>query len=342
MVWTGTSRSLRPRRTCSTGIWAFSASGTLVLGIRYRAFSFIAAVLYRRAMATLSDQGFSISATCGSNTAWPGRARIEAPTLIMLHEGLGSAGMWGDFPTSSRRPPVAACSFVRASATARPARRSCRARSTSCMSRRIKILPRLLDVIGFRPDVLVGHSDGASIAAIYAGSVQDHRMRGLVLMAPHFIVEDVTIGSIAESVTFDTTDLRQRFGRCHADLDATVHGWTDVWLKNDFHAWDLTDDSPISAYRSYHPGRAGSLRHRAADRDRAARSAIARSRCCCCRASSTCRIARRRRRRLTAHRGVQHIACCASTKARKPPRGAEPCNWSLSTDGLACTIVHEL
>ena len=89
----------------------------------------------------------------------------------------------------------------------------------------------------------VGHSDGASIAAIYGGSVQDHRMAGLVLMSPHFIVEDVTSASIAEvRKAYDTTDLRQRLGRYHADGDATVHGWTDVWLTNDFRQWDLTED----------------------------------------------------------------------------------------------------
>ena len=102
------------------------------------------------------------------------------------------------------------------------------------------ILPRLLDAIGFRQGLLIGHSDGASIAAIYGGSVQDHRIRGLVLMAPHFIVEDVTIASIREiRQAFDTTDVRTRFQRWHADADATVRGWTDVWMKNDFKSWDI-------------------------------------------------------------------------------------------------------
>ena len=96
--------------------------------------------------------------------------------------------------------------------------------------------------IGFRQGLLIGHSDGASIAAIYGGSVQDHRVRGLVLMAPHFIVEDVTINSIREiRHAFDTTDVRQRFQRWHADADATVRGWTDVWMKNDFKSWDISD-----------------------------------------------------------------------------------------------------
>ena len=106
-----------------------------------------------------------------------------------------------------------------------------------------QVLPRLLDAIGFRRGLLIGHSDGASIAAIYAGSVQDHRISGIVLMAPHFIVEDVTSAAIVEvRKAFDTSDFRTRLERHHADVVETVHGWTDVWLKNDFGAWDLTED----------------------------------------------------------------------------------------------------
>ena len=68
-------------------------------------------------------------------------------------------------------------------------------------------------------------------------------MTGLVLMSPHFIVEDITSASIAEvREAYDTTDLRARLGRWHKDADATVRGWTDVWLTNDFREWDLTED----------------------------------------------------------------------------------------------------
>ena len=135
----------------------------------------------------------------------------EAPTLMLLHEGLGSAGMWGDFP--EKLAAATGCGVFAWSRVGygHSSPRSCRARSISCMSRREQILPRLLDAIGFRQGLLIGHSDGASIAAIYGGSVQDHRVRGLVLMAPHFIVEDVTINSIREiRQAFDTTDVRQR------------------------------------------------------------------------------------------------------------------------------------
>ena len=103
-------------------------------------------------------------------------------------------------------------------------------------------LPQVLDTIGFQRGLLVGHSDGGSIAAIYGGSHQDHRVGGLVLIAPHFIVEDVTIKSIGiVRQAYDKTELREKLGRWHADGDATVHGWTDVWLKGDFRKWDLSE-----------------------------------------------------------------------------------------------------
>ncbi len=166
-----------------------------------------------------------------------------APTLVMLHEGLGCVGMWGDFP--DKLQAASGCGVFVYS------RLGYGQSSPAPLPRKLdfmhdearKILPRLLDVIGFRRGLLVGHSDGASIAAIYGGSVQDHRVSGLVLMSPHFFVEDITSASIAEvRKAYDTTDLRARLGRWHRDADATVHGWTDVWLKNDFRSWDLTED----------------------------------------------------------------------------------------------------
>jgi len=193
-------------------------------------------------MATLSDQGFLEFDGLRLEYRMAGPRPHQAPTLMMLHEGLGSAGMWGDFPEK-----LAAATGCGVFAWSRigyghssPAKLP---RTLDFMHVEAEqILPRLLDSIGFRQGLLVGHSDGASVAAIYGGSVQDHRVRGLVLMAPHFIVEDVTINSIREiRHAFDTTDVRQRFQRWHADADATVRGWTDVWMKNDFKSWDISD-----------------------------------------------------------------------------------------------------
>ena len=105
------------------------------------------------------------------------------------------------------------------------------------------VLPKLLDAIGFRRGILLGHSDGASIAAQYAGSHQDHRVRGLVLMAPHFFVEPEGLAEIRNARTaYETTDLRARLARHHADVDAAFRGWNEAWLDPQFErAFDITD-----------------------------------------------------------------------------------------------------
>jgi pimeloyl-ACP methyl ester carboxylesterase len=192
-------------------------------------------------MATLSDQGFIDLGDLRLEYRMSGPRPSDAPTLILLHEGLGSAGMWGDFP--DKLAAVTGCGVFAWSrvgyGNSSPAKLPLTLDFMHVEAERI--LPRLLDAIGFQQGLLIGHSDGASIAAIYGGSVQDHRVRGLVLMAPHFIVEDVTINSIREiRHAFDTTDVRQRFQRWHADADATVRGWTDVWMKNNFKSWDIS------------------------------------------------------------------------------------------------------
>ena len=104
------------------------------------------------------------------------------------------------------------------------------------------VLPRVLDAIGFRRGLLIGHSDGASIATLYAGGVADHRVRGVSLIAPHFIVEDISVRSIAEiKQTYETTELRAKLARWHADVDNAFYGWNDAWLDPAFRAWDISD-----------------------------------------------------------------------------------------------------
>jgi pimeloyl-ACP methyl ester carboxylesterase len=194
-------------------------------------------------MTSLSPHGFLDLAPLRLEYRFAGPQPGEAPTLVLLHEGLGSADMWGDFSDKLQSATgLGVFAYSRVGYGHSSPAKLPRALDFMHVEAR-EILPRLLDAVGFRQGLLIGHSDGASIAAIYGGSVQDHRVRGLVLMAPHFIVEDVTIRSIAEiRNAYDTTDLRSRFARWHADPDATVRGWTDVWLKNDFRPWDLRED----------------------------------------------------------------------------------------------------
>ena len=130
-----------------------------------------------------------------------GPAPADAPTIVMLHEGLGSAGLWGDFP-SSLQAATGAGVFVYSRAGYGASTPVKLPRPIDYMhTEALDVLPKLLDAIGFRRGLLVGHSDGASIAAIYAGSHQDHRVQGIAMIAPHFIVEDISVASIAKIKT---------------------------------------------------------------------------------------------------------------------------------------------
>jgi pimeloyl-ACP methyl ester carboxylesterase len=165
-----------------------------------------------------------------------------APTIVMLHEGLGCVGLWGDFPDRLQAATGAGvfvysrAGYGRSSPVKLP-------RPLTFMHEEARdVLPKVLDAIGFRRGLLVGHSDGASIAAIYAGSVQDHRVRGLTLIAPHFFTEDMGIAEIARAKeAYATTDLRQKLARWHADVDNAFRGWNDAWLDPEFRKWDITE-----------------------------------------------------------------------------------------------------
>jgi pimeloyl-ACP methyl ester carboxylesterase len=101
----------------------------------------------------------------------------------------------------------------------------------------------VLRAIGFERGVLLGHSDGASIATIYAGGVVDHRIRGLVLIAPHFFVEDLSIESIGRArAAYETGDLKPRLAKYHgANVDGAFWGWNRAWLDPAFRRWDIRD-----------------------------------------------------------------------------------------------------
>src|ERR1700681_3884409 len=119
-----------------------------------------------------------------------GPAPDQAPTIVMLHEGLGSVGLWGDFPDQLQAATGAGV-FVYSRAGYGTSTPVTLPRPLDYMHiEALDVLPDLLDQIGFRRGLLLGHSDGASIAAIYAGSHHDHRVRGVAMIAPHFIVED--------------------------------------------------------------------------------------------------------------------------------------------------------
>lgn len=171
-----------------------------------------------------------------------GPAPEEAPTIVMLHEGLGCVRLWRDVPEKlaaatghgvfvySRR------GYGQSDPVPLP-------RPLDYMTREaVDVLPKLLDEIGFRTGVLLGHSDGASIAALYLGNIQDHRVRGLILLAPHFFTEPGGLASIAEAkVAYDTGDLKPRLAKYHADVEGAFRGWNDAWLAPGFKDWNIED-----------------------------------------------------------------------------------------------------
>jgi pimeloyl-ACP methyl ester carboxylesterase len=165
-----------------------------------------------------------------------------APTIVMLHEGLGSVGLWGQFPDE-----IAAATGVGVFAYSRAGYGNSTGatlpRGTSFMDEEAReVLPRVLDAIGFRRGFLLGHSDGASIATIYAGSVQDHRIRGVVLIAPHFFTEEMGLAEIRRArKSFDSGALRERLKPYHADVDTAFRSWNEPWLHPDFQKWDIID-----------------------------------------------------------------------------------------------------
>jgi len=191
---------------------------------------------------TLSDQGILDLGAMRLEYRMTGPRPDAAPTLVLLHEGLGHAGIWGSFADD-----LAAATGAGVFAYSRPgygqSSPSKLPRAVTFMHEEARdVLPKVLDTIGFRRGLLVGHSDGASIAAIYAGSVQDHRVRGLALMAPHFFTEDMGIAEIARAkAAFEAGPLRAKLARLHADPDNAFHNWCGPWLDPEFRKWDLTD-----------------------------------------------------------------------------------------------------
>ena len=168
----------------------------------------------------------------------------DRPTLVLLHEGLGSIAMWRDFPqrlahaTASRIVVYSRYGYGNSDPLAR-------SRDVRYMhDEALVALSDLLNRLEIERPLFVGHSDGASIALIHAGAA-DRPVLGVVAMAPHVIVEDISVASIAAARdAYATTDLRARLSRYHADVDGAFRGWNDIWLHPDFRAWSIEEYLP--------------------------------------------------------------------------------------------------
>jgi pimeloyl-ACP methyl ester carboxylesterase len=169
--------------------------------------------------------------------------QINRPTLVLLHEGLGSVAMWRDFParlaaaTGCRTLVYSRYGYGQSDPLETPF-------GTDYMHREGReILPAVLAALEIENPVLVGHSDGASIGLLHAGA--GHPVAGVVVMAPHCFVEDISISSIAAAkLAFETTDLPAKLGKYHRDVHRTFWGWNNIWLHPDFRAWNIEDCLP--------------------------------------------------------------------------------------------------
>ncbi len=177
-------------------------------------------------------------------TLWVEPQPRGRPVIVMLHEGLGSIALWKDFP--QRLASRTRCGVLVYS-------RYGHGNSDKLLEKRPVefmhhegevVLPEVLDKLGIRNPILLGHSDGGSISIIFAGKYPD-AVCGLILEAPHVFVEDLTIASIEQAkAAYETTDLASRLGRYHANVDATFWGWNDIWLDPEFRCWNIEEYLP--------------------------------------------------------------------------------------------------
>jgi pimeloyl-ACP methyl ester carboxylesterase len=164
--------------------------------------------------------------------------------IVLLHEGLGSISTWRDFPTelaAAAQHPILVYSRKgcgRSSPLTRP-------RTVGYLHEEaLEVLPELLDSLSIRSPILVGHSDGASIALIHAGA-RIRPVSGLILLAPHVFVEDVTVATIARVKSeYGSTNLASRLARHHDDAPQTFGRWSDIWLNPEFQQWNIEEYLP--------------------------------------------------------------------------------------------------
>lgn len=174
-----------------------------------------------------------------------GNNKTDSPTLVFLHEGLGSISMWKDFPEQlALTTGLDAFIYSRQSygkSSPLPVPR----KSTYMHEEALDVLPKVLELANIKNAILVGHSDGASIALIFAGSAKLPEPTALVLMAPHVFNEELSIKSIALArQAYDQGDLRERLSVYHDDVDNAFWRWNDIWLHGEFENWNIENCLP--------------------------------------------------------------------------------------------------
>ena len=194
---------------------------------------------------------------------WIGTPGADAPLAVFLHEGLGSIEMWKDWPAAlCARLGMLGLVYSRPGYGRSTPRPNGVKWPVDFMARQARdVLPALLDTLGVSAAErarmwLIGHSDGASIALLYAAAFPA-ALAGAVAIAPHVFVEDISVESIAEAkVAYETTRLREKLARYHDDVDSAFYGWNDIWLDPAFRAWDIVGElgairAPLLAVQAF-------------------------------------------------------------------------------------------
>lgn len=167
--------------------------------------------------------------------------RAEAPTILLLHEGLGCVAMWRKFP--EQLAEATGCRVVVWSRAGYGGSEPHGEKRTPRYMHReaLEELPAFADALGIERAVLVGHSDGGSIALIFAGAFPE-RVQALAVMAPHEFVEQETLVGIREALrVWESTDLPEKLGRYHPEVQRVFHDWCDTWLSPEFCDWNIED-----------------------------------------------------------------------------------------------------
>jgi pimeloyl-ACP methyl ester carboxylesterase len=186
------------------------------------------------------------SGTASIEYHWLGPEQSPHPVVVFLHEGLGSISMWRDFPQRfCEEHGFRGLVFSRVGygqSTPRPL--DAPLRPDYLHEQAYDALPALLSSLGVQKPWLFGHSDGASIALLYAARFPD-RVSGVVVMAPHIFIEDITIdGTRKAREAYLQTDLKSRLGRHHRDPESVFRGWNDAWLDPAFRSWNIEAELP--------------------------------------------------------------------------------------------------
>lgn len=176
--------------------------------------------------------------------AWVGSQDPSAPVMVFLHEGLGSVSLWRDYPDQlCKQLNMRGLLYSRPGYGKSTARKPHEKWGVDFMHQQAHaVLPALLNQLNIHQPWLFGHSDGGSIALLYAAHFPD-QVAGAIVLAPHIMVEDISISSIqATRVAYEEQGLRERLARHHNDPDSAFYGWNTIWLDPTFRAWNITTE----------------------------------------------------------------------------------------------------